>query len=163
MPGPVIDIDVDDNGGGRPKTRHRFGCGGLIGGLLLALFGARTVATTVIDYQWWKELGQLETWWTQLYVHTAPLFYVTAFGYLVLWMVHARAVKAGAGVAPILLLDEVAAHLDRARRKSLLEALSALGSQSWMTGTDAQLFEAIGDRGQIFHVEEGQVREVMED
>jgi DNA replication and repair protein RecF len=78
-------------------------------------------------------------------------------------LAQARAVRAGAGVSPILLLDEVAAHLDRARRRSLLEALAALGSQSWMTGTDAQLFEAIGDRGAIFHVEDGQVREVMED
>jgi DNA replication and repair protein RecF len=78
-------------------------------------------------------------------------------------LAQARAVRAGAGVSPILLLDEVAAHLDRARRRSLLEALAALGSQSWMTGTDAQLFEAIGDRGTIFHVEDGQVREVMED
>lgn len=97
MPGPVIDIEVDDDGGGRPRTRHRFGCGGLIGALLLLLFGARTIATTIIDYQWWKELGQLDTWWTQLYVHTAPILYVTAFGYAVLWMVHARAVKAGGG------------------------------------------------------------------
>jgi DNA replication and repair protein RecF len=78
-------------------------------------------------------------------------------------LAQARAVRAGAGVSPILLLDEVAAHLDRARRRSLLEALAALGSQSWMTGTDAQLFEAIGDFGAIFHVEDGQVREVMED
>ncbi len=78
-------------------------------------------------------------------------------------LAQARAVRAGAGVSPILLLDEVAAHLDRARRRSLLEALAALGSQSWMTGTDAQLFEAIGDRGAIFHVEDGQVREVMDD
>jgi DNA replication and repair protein RecF len=78
-------------------------------------------------------------------------------------LAQARAVRAGAGVSPILLLDEVAAHLDRARRRSLLEALAALGSQSWMTGTDAQLFEAIGDQGAIFHVEDGQVREVMED
>ena len=78
-------------------------------------------------------------------------------------LAQARAVKAGAGVAPILLLDEVAAHLDRARRASLLEALAALGAQSWMTGTDAQLFEAIGDQGAIFHVEDGQVRETMED
>jgi recombinational DNA repair ATPase RecF len=44
----------------------------------------------------------------------------------------------------------------------LLEALAALGAQSWMTGTDAQLFEAIGGHGAIFHVEDGQVREVME-
>lgn len=78
-------------------------------------------------------------------------------------LAQARAVKAGAGVAPILLLDEVAAHLDRARRKSLLEALAALGSQSWMTGTDAQLFEAIGEAGTVFQVEGGHVSKVMED
>lgn len=78
-------------------------------------------------------------------------------------LAQARAVRAGAGVSPILLLDEVAAHLDRARRRSLLEALAALGSQSWMTGTDAQLFEAIGAEGAVFHVEDGLVREVMED
>lgn len=78
-------------------------------------------------------------------------------------LAQARAVKAGAGVAPILLLDEVAAHLDRVRRRSLLEALGALGSQSWMTGTDAQLFKGIGEQGAVFHVEDGLVREVMED
>ena len=78
-------------------------------------------------------------------------------------LAQARAVKGMAGVAPILLLDEVAAHLDRARRKSLIDALRALGSQSWMTGTDAELFEAIGGGGALFHVEDGQAREVMED
>lgn len=77
-------------------------------------------------------------------------------------LAQARAVKAEAGVAPLLLLDEVAAHLDRARRGSLLEALAALGSQSWMTGTDAQLFEAIGRNGAVFAVEDGTVREAME-
>ncbi len=76
-------------------------------------------------------------------------------------LAQARAVRAGTGVAPILLLDEVAAHLDRARRRGLLEALAALGSQSWMTGTDAQLFEAIGATGAVFHVEDGQVREAV--
>jgi DNA replication and repair protein RecF len=78
-------------------------------------------------------------------------------------LAQARAVRTGVGVSPILLLDEVAAHLDRARRRSLLEALAALGSQSWMTGTDAQLFEAIGEEGAVFHVEDGLIREVMED
>jgi DNA replication and repair protein RecF len=78
-------------------------------------------------------------------------------------LAQARAVGAGAGISPILLLDEVAAHLDRARRRSLLEALSALGSQSWMTGTDAQLFEGIGQKGAVFHVEDGLIREMMED
>jgi DNA replication and repair protein RecF len=75
-------------------------------------------------------------------------------------LAQARAVKATGGVAPILLLDEVAAHLDRTRRKSLIEALAALGSQSWMTGTDVELFEGIGGQGAVFHVENGQVREV---
>lgn len=78
-------------------------------------------------------------------------------------LAQARAVRAGVGVAPILLLDEVAAHLDRARRSSLLEALAALGSQSWMTGTDAQLFDAIGAEGAVFQVEDGLIREVMEE
>jgi DNA replication and repair protein RecF len=78
-------------------------------------------------------------------------------------LAQARAVRAVAGVPPILLLDEVAAHLDRLRRRSLLEALAALGSQSWMTGTDAQLFEAIGETGVVFHVEDGEVREAMDE
>lgn len=76
-------------------------------------------------------------------------------------LAQARAVKATIGTAPVLLLDEVAAHLDRARRLSLLEALAALGSQSWMTGTDAQLFDGMGNNGTVFHVEDGTVKEVM--
>ena len=76
-------------------------------------------------------------------------------------LAQARAVKASAGIAPVLLLDEVAAHLDRARRLSLLQALAALGSQSWMTGTDVQLFEGLGMNGTVFHVENGTVEEVM--
>lgn len=76
-------------------------------------------------------------------------------------LAQARAVKASAGTAPVLLLDEVAAHLDRARRLSLLEALAALGSQSWMTGTDAHLFDGMGRSGTVFHVDDGTVKEVM--
>ena len=76
-------------------------------------------------------------------------------------LAQARAVKASAGVAPVLLLDEVAAHLDRRRRMGLLEALAALGGQSWMTGTDAQLFDGMGRDGTVFHVEDGTVKKVM--
>ena len=53
---------------------------------------------------------------------------------------------------PLLLLDEVAAHLDAARRAALFDAVLALGSQAWMTGTDALLFEALGDRAQWISV-----------
>lgn len=77
-------------------------------------------------------------------------------------LAQARAVKDVAGIAPILLLDEVAAHLDRKRRQELIEALGALGSQSWMTGTDAHLFAAMGREGTVFHVEDGTARPTME-
>lgn len=77
-------------------------------------------------------------------------------------LAQAHAVKARTGQAPLLLLDEVAAHLDRARREGLFEALKGLGAQSWMTGTDTSLFEGMGSRGTVFHVEDGMVGQVME-
>ena len=76
-------------------------------------------------------------------------------------LAQARAVKEVSGVAPVLLLDEVAAHLDMRRRKGLFEALAALGSQSWMTGTDASLFDGVGPEGTVLHVEDGNAMEVM--
>ena len=59
--------------------------------------------------------------------------------------------------SPILLLDEVAAHLDSARRAALTEELIALGTQVFMTGTDASLFEAFIGRAQTFRVSDGQI------
>ena len=56
-------------------------------------------------------------------------------------LAQARAVAGVSGIPPLLLLDEVAAHLDRERRQGLFEALAALGCQAWMTGTDVELFE----------------------
>jgi len=94
MPGPVIDIEADEPGGRGRHRAGRFGCGSIFAALFVLLILAKSIASTIIDYQWWGEIGQLETWWKQLYVHTAPIFYVTAFGYAVLWLVHARAVKA---------------------------------------------------------------------
>jgi DNA replication and repair protein RecF len=67
----------------------------------------------------------------------------------------ARAMTADRGAAPILLLDEVAAHLDADRRAGLYEALCGLGAQAWMTGTEAGLFAALGRRAQGFAVAEG--------
>ncbi len=57
----------------------------------------------------------------------------------------------------ILLLDEVAAHLDKGRRADLIEALLNLEAHIFMTGTDRSLFEAFGDRAQMFHVQAGDV------
>ena len=56
------------------------------------------------------------------------------------------------GQAPILLLDEIAAHLDEARRRALFDELLALGGQAWLTGTDAALFEPLGINAQHFRV-----------
>ena len=55
-------------------------------------------------------------------------------------LAHAELVAGMSGMTPILLLDEVAAHLDRNRRSALFERLAALGGQAFMTGTDAALF-----------------------
>ena len=54
---------------------------------------------------------------------------------------------------PILLLDEVAAHLDPTRRAALFEAVDSLGVQAWLTGTDAATFAPLGERGQFFLVQ----------
>ncbi|NJM82035.1 MAG: DNA replication/repair protein RecF [Tabrizicola sp.] len=67
-------------------------------------------------------------------------------------LANARALAADIGQAPILLLDEVAAHLDHHRRAALYDQISALGAQAIMTGTDASLFETLGNRGQMLTV-----------
>ena len=69
-------------------------------------------------------------------------------------LANARALAQDLGRAPILLLDEVAAHLDAARRASLYDEICALGAQAIMTGTDADLFDALGDRGQRLSVQD---------
>jgi DNA replication and repair protein RecF len=67
-------------------------------------------------------------------------------------LAHARLQAALRGRAPLLLLDEVAAHLDPARRAALFGELAALGAQAWLTGTDAELFEGLRGRAQFFAV-----------
>ena len=59
-------------------------------------------------------------------------------------LAHAGLVAARTGRAPLLLFDEVAAHLDTHRRGALFERLLATGAQAWLTGTDAALFDALG-------------------
>jgi DNA replication and repair protein RecF len=59
--------------------------------------------------------------------------------------------------APILLLDEIAAHLDTDRRGALYEELVLLGTQAWMTGTDRTAFAGLEGRASFFQVEDGSV------
>jgi DNA replication and repair protein RecF len=73
-------------------------------------------------------------------------------------LAHADLVAARAGRRPILLLDEVAAHLDARRRAALFERLEGGGGQVWLTGTERSLFEGIGSGATWLQVTEGQVR-----
>ncbi|MCA0930560.1 DNA replication/repair protein RecF [Ruegeria profundi] len=68
---------------------------------------------------------------------------------------NARALAGMVGAPPIVLLDEVAAHLDAARRAALYDEICALGAQAWMTGTGPELFAELGDRAQSLVVTEG--------
>ena len=61
------------------------------------------------------------------------------------------------GAVPVLLLDEIAAHLDVDRRAALFDAVVALGAQVWMAGTDRMLFEPLFGRAQFFRVEDATV------
>jgi DNA replication and repair protein RecF len=67
-------------------------------------------------------------------------------------LANARALKAELGAAPVLLLDEIAAHLDAGRRAALYDELCALGAQAFMTGTGAELFAELGPRAAWFEV-----------
>jgi DNA replication and repair protein RecF len=73
-------------------------------------------------------------------------------------LAHARLVARMTGIAPFLLLDEIAAHLDPGRRVALFAALDELGSQCLLTGTDPVLFEALGARAQTVWVREGRLQ-----
>lgn len=72
-------------------------------------------------------------------------------------LAHAGLVKQMTGFAPLLLLDEVVAHLDPLRRAALYDALSLLGVQVWMTGADPAAFGDIVGRAQVFLVRSGVV------
>jgi DNA replication and repair protein RecF len=69
-------------------------------------------------------------------------------------LANARALTAELGAPPLLLLDEVAAHLDHSRRAALFDEICALGAQALMTGTETGLFDSLGPRGQYFTVAE---------
>ena len=69
-------------------------------------------------------------------------------------LANARALAAMGGAPPVLLLDEVAEHLDTRRRAALYDEICALGLQAFMTGTEPGLFEALGDRAQRIEVTE---------
>jgi DNA replication and repair protein RecF len=69
----------------------------------------------------------------------------------------ARLIRELSGTAPLVLFDEVAAHLDQARREALFEEILALTAQAWMTGTDRALFEPLAKDAQFLSVNQGKI------
>jgi DNA replication and repair protein RecF len=72
-------------------------------------------------------------------------------------LAHARLVAAMSGIEPLVLLDEIAAHLDPRRRGALFDALASGGGQVWMTGADPALFAELDGRADLLHVRSGNV------
>ena len=72
-------------------------------------------------------------------------------------LAHARLVADLSGIAPVILLDEISAHLDATRRQALYAELSDLSGQVWMTGADANVFEGVGDGALWLRVTPGRV------
>jgi len=72
-------------------------------------------------------------------------------------LAHASLVAEMTGITPLLLLDEVVAHLDPDRRTALFDELSRLGAQVWMTGADPAAFSDIGASGEVFAVDSGRI------
>jgi DNA replication and repair protein RecF len=73
-------------------------------------------------------------------------------------LAHALMMQAEKGFVPLLLLDEVAAHLDDARRAQLFAHLRALDGQVWLTGTDAAIFRDLDADAAVFRLAAGDVR-----
>jgi DNA replication and repair protein RecF len=71
-------------------------------------------------------------------------------------LAHAALVAARQGRPPVLLLDEIAAHLDRRRLEALFTRLAGMGAQAWLTGTDPDLFALAGGALRL-HVEAGRI------
>jgi DNA replication and repair protein RecF len=61
------------------------------------------------------------------------------------------------GASPLLLLDEITAHLDADRRAALFAEILRLGAQAWMTGTDASAFESLAGKGRFWRVRDGKI------
>jgi DNA replication and repair protein RecF len=72
-------------------------------------------------------------------------------------LAHANLVAEMTGITPLLLLDEVVAHLDPIRRNALFVELATLGAQVWMTGADPAAFTDIAATGEVFEVDSGQI------
>jgi uncharacterized membrane protein (UPF0182 family) len=77
------------------KGRRRSPAGriAIVFAVLLLLLSARSIASYLIEIEWWKEVGQLDTFFSVLYYSIAPVAAATLLAFAVLWVAHARALK----------------------------------------------------------------------
>ena len=74
-------------------------------------------------------------------------------------LAHSRLLAQLRGAPPIMLLDEVVAHLDSNRRESLFECLLKMGTQAWMTGTDLEFFSGLSNNARYLRVDKSTIKE----
>jgi DNA replication and repair protein RecF len=77
---------------------------------------------------------------------------------ITIMLCHAQLLRQWRGVTPLLLLDDIASHLDAVRRDALYEWLLAAGSQFWLSGTETALFSGLQGKAQFFHVQQNGVK-----
>ena len=74
-------------------------------------------------------------------------------------LAHIQLVANATGSAPLVLLDEIAAHLDEVRREALFASLNQSGAQVFLSGTDMNAFGALNAKAQVFEIDHSQARE----
>src|SRR5271170_7765342 len=75
----------------RPAPRRRIAV--VIGALVLVLLFGRTVCSVIIDYSWWRELGQVNTWWRIALYRNVPGLSAWLIIFAILWIAHARGMR----------------------------------------------------------------------
>ncbi|HBY64365.1 MAG TPA: UPF0182 family protein, partial [Solibacterales bacterium] len=77
----------------RPKRTSGGGRLWIVGALLALLIFARSIASYVVEVEWWREVGQLQTWFSLILYGVAPVAIAALFSFAVLWLTHARALR----------------------------------------------------------------------
>ncbi|HEX4593472.1 MAG TPA: UPF0182 family protein, partial [Bryobacteraceae bacterium] len=81
------------------SRQNRSGCISILIAAAVVLIGARIASSYAIDYQWWKEMGQVHTWFSMLLYSVVPATAATLLGFFIFWIAHARGLKhAGTGL-----------------------------------------------------------------
>jgi uncharacterized membrane protein (UPF0182 family) len=111
-----------------PPRKSQAGCVTLMIIAAVVLIGARAIASWMLDYQWWREMGQFETWISMMIYGVAPVIVLAIIAAMVFWMAHARGMK-GAGTR--LGAHPVYARLTTAGALVLALLFAAVVIDSW--------------------------------